>query len=502
MGQYRAGTVTVTSNSATIFGSGTTWITSGIQPGHWFSVREQGLTYTVAAVLAEDQLVLTGAYQGTTQTGVFYLLHTDFTPRGYAVPGPGDVDATVIVRRAIYDIDADMTRSVGGSGGVGGTLTMSSITNLNSSTALTGQVLVKQADGNFGFTSPASLGVTILNMTASAAGIGQIYAGTNTSGGHQFRAIQVIGGTLAQNADRLTITVPSGGEINTLSSLANAQSISIVAPKTGTTLNTYGLRGVNGITVVRDVNDIVISGTGTGGGGTVTGGEANTAENIGAAGTNVVRPFADKLNISLRFRTMLFNTDHFTVTGEQNNQYIINLRRQRLADSPDTDLSTAAIGNVLRLENDRIWRGVPMPAPGISSLQADPNPRLGGDLVTSGRRVLGLPDTISGQIERPKTKTYTLMLKSAHAFSISSMAASCATGTITFILFLGSDDLDDTPGGQASPPISGVATNSGVTEVIPGDAIQVPVGSRLSLRLSPSAANSQDFTFSIAASSA
>lgn len=496
MGQYRVGTVTVTANSATLYGAGTTWITSGIEPGHWFTVRDQGITYTVAAVLAEDQIVLSGAYQGATETGVFYLIHTDFTPRGYAVPGPGDVDATVIVRRAIYDIDADMTRSMGSSTGGGGTVTMSSITDLSSSTALTGQVLTKMADGSFGFLSTGS--VSMINMAEPASGVGQIYAGASTAGVHQFRAFQVVGGVLSQNTDRLTLTIPASGEVNTLASLANASSISLVAPKTGPVLNTYGLRGINGVTVVRDQNDVVISGSGTGGGGTVTGGEANTAENIGVAGTNVVRPFSDKLNISLRFRTMLFNTDHFTVTGEQNGQYLINLRRQKLSDSPDTDLAGASAGQILRLESDGIWRGQPLPSAGITNLQADPNPRLGGDLVVGGRRILGIAGTLSGMIERPKTKVYTLILKSADPISISSMAASCASGTITFHLFIGEDIFDDTPGSQIVYPISGTAVNTGVTEVIPGDAIQVPVGSRLSLKLMPAAANTQDFTFSIA----
>jgi hypothetical protein len=498
MGQYRTGTVTVTSNSATVFGSGTTWATSGIEPGHWFTIRDEGITYTVAAVTGEDQIVLTGAYQGQTRAGAFYLLHTDFTPRGYAVPGPGDVDATVIVRRAIYDIDADMTRSVGASqGGGGGSITMASISDLSSSTALTGQVLTKMADGTFGFTSASSLAVSIVNMAAQATGVGQIYAGTTASGTHQFRAIQVVGASLTQNTETLTITVPAGGETNTLASLANAQSVSIVAPKSGTTLNTYGLRGINGVTVVRDQNDVVISGSGTGGSTT---GEANTGENLGAAGTNVVRVYSDKLGTSLRFRTILFNTEHFTVGGEITGQYTINLRRQRLADSPDADLSTATAGQVLTRGSDAIWRGQPLPPAGISSLQADPAPRLGGDLVAGGRRIIGIAGTLSGMVEKPKAKDYTLILKAANPISITSVSATCNSGSVTFALFTGNPE-DDTPENE-TPSISGTATGAGVLEVIPGDTLQVPVGSRLTLRLVPESAGAEDFSFSISHTSA
>jgi hypothetical protein len=501
MAQYRAGTVTVTTNSATVFGQGTTWIASGIEPGHWFTIRDEGITYTVAAVLAEDQLVLSAAYQGISQNSVFYLLHTDFTPRGYAVPGPNDVEATMIVRRAIYDIDADMTRNLGSSGGGGANITISSIKDLNSSTALTGQILSKLADGSYGFVSPASLGVTLLNMTNAGTGIGQVYAGTNPSGAHQFRALQVVGGTLTQNTDRLTLTIPAVGETNTLAGLGSPESVSIAAPKTGATLNTYGLRGVNGVTVVRDQNDIVISGSGTGGGGSTVG-EANTGENIGAAGTNVVRVFSDKLNTSLRFRSMLFNTDHFTVAGETGGQYTITARRQKLSDSPDTDLANAAVGQILRLEADRVWRGQPMPVPGIPNLQADTAPRLGGDLATSGRRIIGIAGTLSGMIEKPKAKTYTLILKSANPISITSVSATCESGSVNFSLFLGLELLDNNSEVSAPGVIAGTAGSTNVTEIIPGDALQVPAGSRLSLRLSPQTTTATDFVFSIAHASA
>jgi hypothetical protein len=495
MAQYRTGTVTVTTNSATVFGLGTTWKSSGIEPGHWFTVRDEGITYTVAAVLAEDQIVLSAAYQGNSKNSVFYLLHTDFTPRGFAVPGPNDVEATMIVRRAIYDIDADLTRNLGSSGGGSSAdITIASIKDLNSSTALTGQVMTKMADGSYGFASPASLNVSLINLTNAGAGIGQVYAGVNASGAHQFRAIQVVGGTLTQNTDRLTITVPAVGEINTLASLGSAESVSIVAPKTSATLNTYGLRGVNGVSVVRDQNDIVISGSGTGGGTTTPTGEANTGENLGATGTNVVRVFSDKLNTSLRFRSLLFNADHFTVSGETTGQYTITVRRQKLSDSPDTDLLNASPGQILRLEADKVWRGQPMPVSGIPNVQADANPSLGGHLATAGRRIIGIAGTLSGMIEKPKQKTYTLMLKSANPISISSVAAQCGTGTVNFSVFLGMEPGDNS---DNTTIISGTAGTTGVTEIIPGEALQVPAGSRLSLSLSPQGTSTADFVFSI-----
>ena len=408
----------------------------------------------------------------------------------------------MIVRRAIYDIDSDITKNLGSAGGgAGGTITMASIKDLVSSTALSGQILTKMADGSFGFSSPQSLNISMVNMANAGANTGRIYGGANTSGAHQFRAIQVVGGTLTENTDRLTITMPAVGEVNTLGSLAGANSISIVGPKNGTVLNTYGIRGTNGVTVVRDLDDIVISGSGTGGGGGTTGGEANTGENIGAAGTNVVRVYADKVSTTLRFRSILFNLDHFTVTGETSGQYTVNLRRQKLSDSPDTDITTAVPGHVLRLESDNIWRGQPLPPAGITSIQADPAPKLGGDLVTAGKRIIGIAGTLSGMIEKPKLKTYTLILKSAQPITISSISATCRAGTVNFFLFLG-DEILDNPDGELVGVITGQAGNAGTVEVIPPDVMLVPAGSRLSLRLSPQAVNAEDFIFSITHASA
>jgi hypothetical protein len=500
MAQYRDGTVTVTSNSATLTGADTKWVTAGIEPGHWFTVRGQGITYTVAAVLSETQIVLSGAYQGATQAGVFYLLHTDFTPRGYAVPGPNDVDATIIVRRAIYDIDADMTAALGSPDGAASAIKVSDILDLNSSTALTGQVMSKLTDGTYGFVTPASLSVTLVNLAAAAANVGQVYAGTSaTTGAHQFRALQVTGASLSQNADRLTLTVPAPGEVNTLASIGTATATSLVAPKTGTTLNTYGLRGANGVTVALNGSDVVITGSGTGGG--TASGEANTAENLGPAGTTVVRPFADKLGVSLRFRSMLFDPSQFTVVGETTGQYSIGVRRQRLADSPDVSLVGAVPGQIIRLENDNIWRAQALPPAGLPNLQADPNPRLGGNLAVSGRRIVGIADTLSGMIETPQSKLYTLLLRANAPLLISSMIATCASGTVLFELWNGLP-AESLPGGTVTAPITSTATPAALAESISANGLLIDVGDRLTLRLVVQSASAEDFSFSIAYTSA
>ena len=491
MPQYRTGTVSVSNGSPTVLGTGTAWLIN-IESGDWFMADGDGLTYTVAVVLSDTEITLTGAYQGLSRSNANYWVTRDFTPRGYAVPAPGDIDAVSVFRRTIYEIDADLTGSLGSVDGVTRTVRMRDITDLASTTATAGQLLTKLPDGTYGFTAPGEFAISIVNLT-SEAGAAAFYAG-NTGTVHRFRRLRSTGGvTVTENASDITISSPAPGETNTLASLAAGQAVSLVAPKTGTVLNTYGLRGLNGVSVVRDGNDVVISGSG----GTTTPGtgEANTAENLGATGATVVRIFSDKLGVSLRLRSLLFDPNQFTVTGEASGQYTIGRRAQRLSDSPDTSLTGATVGQSLRLESDNLWRPYTPPSPGIASLQADPTPRLGGDLTLSGRRIIGVAGTLSGMIERPKAKSYTLILRANSAITISSMTATCISGSVSFELFLGATL-------TGSAPLSGTATSLGLADIVPSSAFQVQVGARLTLRLTPLSADAADFSFSIAHASA
>ena len=93
------------------------------------------------------------------------------------------------------------------------------------------------------------------------------------------------------------------------------------------------------------------------------------------------------------------------------------------------------------------------------------------------------------------------MLKTASPIVISSISAQCGGGTVNFSLFVGLEVIDN-PDNTGADVISGTASTSGVTEVIPGDAMQVAAGSRLSLKLSPQGVSTSDFVFSIAHASA
>ena len=500
MAQYREGTVTVTASSSTVTGTGTRWLAS-VEPGHYFSIRDQGITYSVAAVVSDTHLVLTGAYQGSTAAGQFYYIHTDYTPRGFAVPGPGDIDAALIIRRAIFEIDADLTSALGSADGSARSVRVRDIVDLNSTTALSGQVFTKLPDGSYGFTEPGALSTPMVNMTTAATNLGLVYAGSATNGNHQFRAIQVVGGTLVQNSDRLTITIPSSGQTNSLASIGSATSQSIVAAPTGTTLNVYGVRAGSNMTIIRDGNDLLFSSTATGGGGTVTGGEANVGENIGSGTTNVVRVYSDKSGLSLRFRSLLFDVNHFTVTGEATGQYSVASKRPRLSELTGVDLASAVTGHVPTLASDGVWRSQAVPSPGIPAVASDTQPRLGGNLNTNGNRIIGIAGTLSGMVERPKSKNYTLVLKTNTPITITSMAAACGAGSVQFGIFLGAT-LPDTPGGVTSAPINGTVPTGGFVEVIPTTPLQVPAGSRLTMVLNPVTVSPTDFSFSVAHASA
>lgn len=78
-GLYTTGTVSVTNNSNTVTGSGTTWLNT-VQPGWKFRVNTNGNWYTVASVSSNTSLTLTTPYFGPTATGQAYTLYAGGSP--------------------------------------------------------------------------------------------------------------------------------------------------------------------------------------------------------------------------------------------------------------------------------------------------------------------------------------------------------------------------------------------------------------------------------------
>ena len=105
MSQYRTGTVAVISNSATVRGTGTSWL-SEIEPGHLFNIVGSSAIYVVAAVQTDAELSLSRVYAAASESGVDYSISRDFTPRhGLPYPTAGD-DISAILAKVIRRVDA------------------------------------------------------------------------------------------------------------------------------------------------------------------------------------------------------------------------------------------------------------------------------------------------------------------------------------------------------------------------------------------------------------
>lgn len=116
MAQYREGTVSVTTGSAVVTGTGTAWA-GQIIPGQIFSLYRSGISYVVAEVLGNTQLRLSDSYKGPSAVHQPYTVTRDFTPY-YNLPYPdyGDIDTAALwkdlaikVEQAIVAQDTGLT---------------------------------------------------------------------------------------------------------------------------------------------------------------------------------------------------------------------------------------------------------------------------------------------------------------------------------------------------------------------------------------------------------
>ena len=113
MSQIKAGTVTVTNGSATVTGSGTSWL-GNVEAGHWFMVRQGQIPsateqeyqiFVVAAdVTVEGELQLTAPWAMDSASDVSYVIHTEFFPSGLPRLLPGDLESAVIFNEAMRKI--------------------------------------------------------------------------------------------------------------------------------------------------------------------------------------------------------------------------------------------------------------------------------------------------------------------------------------------------------------------------------------------------------------
>lgn len=482
--QYRAGTVTVANNSPLVRGDGTLW-SSAIEPGTMFAIVGERVPYTVATVTSDTEIQLSAPYQGVSKAGAFYLLQTSFTPqRGYPVPEQGDVDAILVVARAIQEIDADIPEA-----GAGARL-LDDLQDVAAAGATTGNVLTKLADGSYGFTSPGILSVDAVNLGTSG---GSLYKG-KTGSTFQFRKLIVTGGgTLAENANDLTLSLPPAGEANTASNVGTVGAVGVYRQKLGTNLEFRGLRAGAGITITDETTDIVITATGGG----ASGGEVNTASNLGSG---VVQLYRQKVGADLRFRSVTFESTRFqTDLSADGNVYTVSFKPLSITDLSGASVAVATTGQYLRKDSDGVWKGATLPASGIASVQADTAPALGGDLQVGTFRVVGLPGVIPGFVEKPKTKDYTIILSLPYAITVTGVITQTLTGTVNWQVRENGIVIGGTATGQPDEFTGGFQGTASTTKqnTTATNAVQSNVNSTISVHLGGASADCTDFSFGI-----
>jgi len=102
--QYKIGTVSVTNASPNVVGVDTEFL-ANVSPGNYFIRLGDPVTYDVASITDDLNLVLSAPYQGVTGSGVLYTIHTDFSvPDGLPLLSQGDLETAKIYSRAINAI--------------------------------------------------------------------------------------------------------------------------------------------------------------------------------------------------------------------------------------------------------------------------------------------------------------------------------------------------------------------------------------------------------------
>ena len=95
MAQYKIGTATFTNGSATVTGSGTSWL-SNVSVNNWIARAGTANTtypsYIVGSVVSDTEITLTAPYSGDTAVDAGYVAHKDFTPDGAPIWANGDVE--------------------------------------------------------------------------------------------------------------------------------------------------------------------------------------------------------------------------------------------------------------------------------------------------------------------------------------------------------------------------------------------------------------------------
>ena len=259
MSQYKTGTASVTSGSATVTGSGTAWL-SNVSAGDAFTIVGSGVTYTVASVASDTSLTLSANYAGSTASGQSYAITRDFTTDGIPELSQGDIETATIFTRAVRKIQDLITAGktlfqtakiqmnpANGSGDI--TMSTSASRMLLGGGTNTGDGAAIVVRGNTNATNPGGIemfaqGAEKLRMTLTGNfGIGSsmpndatrfVVAGGSLPSGDNgnSNAIQMSGGVIGRRA--------SANIVAFVGTYANSSSIEISAGQTGSGISIHG----------------------------------------------------------------------------------------------------------------------------------------------------------------------------------------------------------------------------------------------------------------------
>lgn len=213
MSQVTTGSVSVTSGSASIVGSGTDWATS-VTAGSIFTIASSGVPYVIGAVADDTHATLTSVYAGSTASGQAYRITTSFTPtRGLPYPEHGDLDTATILKRAMLILDQSFVEpDIGEATG--------SSLDLGSGALIAGKIQLPSATGDLTWGGAYGAGIPTISGSTSGGGSLTFYPTGSTGTGIMSLSspgLSVTGSLSASytEADVLTVKRNGGTDANT-----------------------------------------------------------------------------------------------------------------------------------------------------------------------------------------------------------------------------------------------------------------------------------------------
>lgn len=106
MTQYSTGTISVTNGSATVNGTDTLWVSSGMDalpPLLWLYADSR--TAKVDSITGEGTAILQSPWQGQTLSDIVYRFHTDFGASGLPILDSGDIGTLPVISDGFLRIE-------------------------------------------------------------------------------------------------------------------------------------------------------------------------------------------------------------------------------------------------------------------------------------------------------------------------------------------------------------------------------------------------------------